>query len=102
MARASSTRTRAFSASTSRHGTSAPRDSTPGLAHSGWAGIGSSRGGGGSKNSIAALCRDGSEPRDARLLEVLRDPAEEERVAGAEDQAGVDVGRRVDDAFVEH
>ena len=39
--------------------------------------------------------------RDAQLVEVLRDAAEEERVAGAEDQAGVDVGRGADDALVE-
>ena len=32
--------------------------------------------------------------RCPRLVEVLRDAAEEERPAGAEDQAGVDVGRR--------
>ena len=39
--------------------------------------------------------------RDARLVEVLRDPAEEERVARAEHQARVDVLRRVDDPLVE-
>jgi hypothetical protein len=39
--------------------------------------------------------------RDAGLVEVLRDPAEEERPAGAEDQARVDVGGLGDDALVE-
>ena len=33
------------------------------------------------------------------LIEVLREPAEEEREAGAEDQAGVDVGGRLDDTL---
>src|SRR5712691_10903351 len=45
--------------------------------------------------------RAGDPLRDPGLVEVLRDPAEEERVAGAEDEAGVDVGGRLDDAFVE-
>ena len=38
---------------------------------------------------------------DAGLVEVLRDTAEPEREARAEDEAGVDVGRLRDDALVE-
>ena len=36
-----------------------------------------------------------------RLIQVLRDPAEEERPAGAEQQARVDVGGFRDDPFFE-
>src|SRR5215211_2240113 len=40
--------------------------------------------------------------RDPGLVEVLRDAAEEERPAGAEDQRRVDVLRLRDDVLVEH
>ena len=39
--------------------------------------------------------------RHADLVQVLRDPAEEERPAGPEQQARVDIGRFRDDAFLE-
>ena len=38
---------------------------------------------------------------DPGLVEVLRDPAEEERPAGAEEEAVVDIRRFLDDAFFE-
>src|SRR6266496_625831 len=39
--------------------------------------------------------------RDSRLVEVLRNPTEEERIARAEDEAGVDVRGGGDNALVE-
>ena len=51
---------------------------------------------------LAPPCETSGRGGDAKLLEVLCDAAEEEWVAGAEDQTGVHVGRIADDALVEH